>query len=215
MKPFLTSASPELKALLVNRATIRVCHPGEEVFAVGDPAEYLPIVVSGSVKMVQFPEVGKEVILEIFRDGQMFAVPPVIDGKSYPASAFAIEAAEIMLLSRKDFFDLIRSSYEFTIAVLEWMSGMLRQKTTTIQTLAGGSPEKKVASVLVRLFDAADGPAPVKIMTRREDIGKMAGLTTETTIRVVRRMKEKGLIGIERGKIILESVLPLRRLLDG
>jgi len=214
MKPFFKSASGELKAMLSERASLHMYHADEELFAVGDRADFLPIIVSGMVRMVQFPEVGKEVILDIFRDGQMFAVPPVIDGKSYPASAFAIEKTQILLLERRDFFEVLRESNEFTIAVLEWMSDMLRQKTATIRMLAGGTAEQRIAQVLVRLCDASGGSLPVKIALRREDIGKMTGLVTETVIRIVRRMKEKGLIRVERGKILVDESTGLRKLLS-
>jgi CRP-like cAMP-binding protein len=215
MKAHLRSASPELKALLKKRAPVHTYEANEELFAVGDRADFLPIIVTGSVEMIQFPEAGKEVILDIFHDGQMFAIPPVIDGKTYPASAVALEKTKVMMLSRQDFFDLLRESQEFLMVVLGWMSEMLRQKTATIQTLAGASPEQRVSSVLVRLVEADGGTPPVRIKTRREDIGKMAGLTTETTIRVIRKMKEKGLIRIERGKIVVESLETLKSALDG
>ena len=214
MKPFFKSATPELRTILSERASLHTYHTDEELFAVGDRADFLPIIVSGMVRMVQFPEVGKEVILDIFREGQMFAVPPVIDGKSYPASAFAIEKTQILLLSRRDFFEVLRDSHEFTIGVLEWMSDMLRQKTGTIRMLAGGTAEQRIAQVLVRLCDASGGSLPVKIVLRREDIGKMTGLATETVIRVVRRMKEKGLIRVERGKILVDESSGLKGLLS-
>jgi CRP-like cAMP-binding protein len=45
---------------------------------------------------------------------------------------------------------------------------------------------------------------------RREDIAKMAGLTTETTIRVVRKFAERDLVRIVHGKIVVDDVEPLR-----
>jgi hypothetical protein len=42
----------------------------------------------------------------------------------------------------------------------------------------------------------------------------MTGLVTETVIRVVRRMKEKGLVRVERGKILVDESTGLKRLLS-
>lgn len=211
MKPFLESASDELKRELRARAILRNFNADEEIFAAGDPPDHLPIIVTGSARMVQFPEVGKEMIIGIFREGDMFAVPPLVDGKSYPASAFALERSEILLLSRARFLDLLRKSHEFTLAVLEWMADMLRQKTAAIQNLAVASPEQRVAGVLLRLTEAHEARSPVKIALRREDIGRMAGLTTETTIRAVRRLAARNLLRIERGKIFIDDRETLRR----
>jgi CRP-like cAMP-binding protein len=120
-----------------------------------------------------------------------------------------------MLLHRSDFFALLSESHEFTVAVLEWLSDMLRQKTGVIQTLAGGSAEQRIAGVLVRLFESDPGPPPVKIKLRREDMARMAGLTTETAIRAIRKLAGRGDIRLEKGKIVIDSTDALRRYLSG
>jgi CRP-like cAMP-binding protein len=215
MKPLLNAASDELVNALKERARGQHYGPDEELFAAGESADYLPIIGKGKVKKEQFPEPGKEVIIGIFNDSEMFALPPVIDKKQYPASAYTMASSEILLLNRSDFFNLLHESHEFTSAVLEWMSDMLRQKTALIQTLAGGSAEQRIAGVLIRLFGAEAGPPPIKIKLRREDIGRMAGLTTETTIRTIRRLADTGAIRVEHGKIFIDEVGSLARYLAG
>jgi CRP-like cAMP-binding protein len=210
MTPLLKSASPALREMLTSRGNLRTYSPNEELFGAGEPADFLPIIIKGKAKMVQFPEAGKEVIIGIFGDGEMFAVPPVIDGRVYPASAYSMTQAQILLIHRNEFFDILRDSHEFTVAVLMWLSDMLRQKTGLIQTLAGGSAEQRIAGVLIRLFEAEAGPPPIKITLRREDIARMAGLTTETTIRTIRNLSDQGVISIEKGKILIADTDALR-----
>ena len=88
---------------------------------------------------------------------------------------------------------------------------MLREKTATIQNLATASPEHRVVNVLLKLVEKHPGEGAIKISLRRQDIARMAGLTTETTIRVIRKLAEKQLIAISHGKIIVASIEPLRR----
>jgi len=213
--PLLKSASPELKDMLTSRGNLRTYHPNEELFGAGEPANFLPVIIKGKAKMVQFPEAGKEVIIGIFGDGEMFAVPPVIDGRVYPASAYSMTASQILLVHRNEFFDILRDSHEFTVAVLMWLSDMLRQKTGLIQTLAGGSAEQRIAGVLIRLFEAESGPPPIKITLRREDIARMAGLTTETAIRTIRNLADQGVFSIEKGKILISDTRSLHTHLIG
>ena len=96
-----------------------------------------------------------------------------------------------------------------------WLSDMLRQKTGLIQTLAGGSAEQRIAGVLIRLFEAESGPPPIKITLRREDIARMAGLTTETAIRTIRNLAQRGVVGIEKGKVLIADTSSLRKHLAG
>jgi CRP-like cAMP-binding protein len=63
-----------------------------------------------------------------------------------------------------------------------------------------------VAGVLLKLAGSASPSYPMKIPVRRQDIAEMASVSTETAIRVIRRLAERGLVRIERGKIIVDEV---------
>ncbi|PYS99735.1 MAG: hypothetical protein DMF63_10470 [Acidobacteria bacterium] len=211
MKQLLKNISPELHALLEKRGDRRTYGVGGEIFSEGSPAEFLPIVISGAVKMIRSPEIGRDIIIGIFREGEMFALPPVFDGGPYPASAFAVEKTVLLRLDRRDFLQLIRESPEFSFAVIGWMCEMLREKTSIIRNLAITSSERRVAGVVMKLAKNAGPDLPVKITVRRQDIGEMASVSTETAIRVVRRFAERGLLRIERGKIFIDDLDPLRK----
>lgn len=213
MKPLLEIAGKELLESLHKAGRTKTFFEGEEIFAEGDKAEFLPIVMSGKIKMVRFPELGKEVIIGIFQNGEMFAVPPAFDGRNFPSTAIAMEETKLLLIYRNDFLKLLRESSELSFAVIEWMSAMLREKTATIQNLVTASPEHRVGNVLLRLAKKETEKQQVKITMRRQDIAEMAGLTTETTIRAVKKLAEKGLLKIVHGKIILEQPETLRAFL--
>lgn len=210
------NGSEELIKVLRRTARAKSFRAGKEIFAEGETALFLPIILQGKVKMVRFPEVGKEVIISVFGKDEMFAVPPVFDGEPYPATAIAMEKTELLLLYREDFFRLLRESHEFSFIIIGWMCEMLREKTAAIKNLATASPEHRVGNVLLRLAEKQhnDSAKPVRIPLRRQDIAEMAGLTTETTIRAARRLAEKNLIKIVRGKIILDSPEFLQEFLD-
>jgi len=212
MKPLLENISPELIEKLESIGHKRSYSEDQEIFARGDKAEFLPIVLSGAVKMIRNPEVGKEVIIGIFRSGEMFAVPPVFDGGPYPSTAIAVEKTELLQISRNDFLNILRDSPEFAFEVIGWTCEMLREKTSMIRTLATASPEHRVGRVLIKLAEDA-ATLPFRVPVRRQDIAEMASLTTETTIRVIRRFADQELLRIERGKIFMDSLEPLQRFL--
>lgn len=216
MKSLEKIGGKELAVKLRKSGRTKTFQANEEIFSEGETADFLPFVLTGKVKMVRFPEVGKEVIISVFSDGEIFAVPPVFDGDPYPASAIAMEKSKLLLLAREDFLQLLRESSEFSFAIIGWMCEMLREKTSVIKNLATASPEHRVGSILLRLAEKQNidtNDKPIKIALRRQDIAEMAGLTTETTIRAARRLADKNLIKIVRGKIILEDAEVLRRFL--
>lgn len=213
MKQLLENISPELTAVLERSGHRRSYSAEQEIFVEGSEAHFLPVVISGAVKMIRCPDVGKEVIIGIFRAGEMFAVPPVFDGGPYPASAFAVEDTVLLQINRKAFLRILNESSEFAIAVIAWMSEMLREKTTIIRNLAIASPERRIGNVIVKLAENQNTVYPVKITVRRQDIAEMANLTTETTIRAIRRLADQKLLRIDHGKIIVDELDSLRRFL--
>lgn len=214
MKKLLEIADTDFLENLRRLARRKSYSENQIIFSEGDESAFLPVVESGKVKMVRFPDIDKEVIIGIFEAGEMFAVPPVFDGAPYPSTAVAMEETTLLLLYRKDFLRLLRESSEFSFAVIAWMCDMLREKTATIKNLATASPEQRVGNVLLRLAEKEGLENSVKISLRRQDIAEMAGLTTETTIRVIRKLAEKNLVKIVHGKIILEQSERLRRFLN-
>lgn len=206
MKTLLTEISEELNSRIRKVGRARSFAVGREIFAEGDEACHLPVVLTGRVKMVHYLDGGKEVIIGIFGPGEMFAVPAVFDGGNYPAGAVTMERSKLLLIDRADFLGLLRDSSEFSFEVINWMSSMLREKTATIQNLATASPDHRIGKVLLKLANGRAADGPVRITLRREDIANMAGLTTETTIRVIRRLSERGLFDIVHGKILIDDI---------
>lgn len=210
MKPLLEVASPELVEKLFKYGHKKTYWELDIIFAEGEKAEFLPIVLNGKVKMVRYPEIGKEFIIGFFGDGEVFAIPPAMDGKSYPATCVAVENSKLLILPRPNFQKLMQESSEFTAIVMEKMCGLLRETAETINNLATSSPEHRIGNILLRLSKNE----PTKINLRRQDIADMAGLTTETTIRVIKRLQEKKLLEIVKGKIFLAEPERLRRFLS-
>ena len=212
MKPLLEHVSDQLRQSLFERGHRRIFDEGSIIFERGESADVLPIVIRGAVKMIRMPEPGKEVIIGTFRDGEMFALPPVFDGGPYPSTAITTTETELLQITRDDFLVILRESSELAFLVIGWTCEMLREKTSMIRTLSTGSPEHRVGRILLKLFAESEEIPPVRITARRQDIAEMASLTTETTIRVIRRFADQGILRIEHGKVIIESPEPLQRL---
>lgn len=204
--------SAELTQTLFTVGFKKMIGAGEHVFFEGDEAAFLPIVLTGKIKMVRYPEAGKEIIIGIFQAGEIFAIPPAMDGKQFPATAVAIEESELLIIPRDDFLALMGTSVEFSTLVMNRMCGILRDQTDTVQLMATSSAEHRIANVILRLAGEMNGGEVKKIAHRRQDIAEMAGLSLEATIRIIRKFADKGYLKIIRGRIFVETTDHLRAL---
>lgn len=203
---------PDLAERMMKAGTVRSYRTGVVVFSEGEMADFLPTVLSGRVKMVRFPEPGKELIVGTFASGEIFAIPPALDGKEFPATAVTMEPTRLLLISRDRFLELLNESNQFAVLIMRRMGEILRDRGDKISLLSRSSAEQRIARVLVSLADRDRSPFPKRIRLRRQDIAEMAGITLESTIRTIRRLKERKMLSIERGKIIVSEIEELRRL---
>ena len=204
--------SAELTGSLFAIGSRRSFAGGEHVFFEGDQATFLPIILAGKIKMVRHPEPGKEIIIGMFQAGEIFAIPPAMDGKRFPATAVAIENSSLLMVPRNEFLAMMESSSEFSSLVLNRMCGILRDRAVTVQIMASPSAEQRIATVLLRLTGEINGNETKKITHRRQDIAEMAGLSLETTIRTIRKLADKGFLKIIGGRIFVETAEHLRTL---
>jgi len=201
---------PDLRNKLLNLGVRKQFGTNEQIFAEGSEATFLPIVLAGQIKLVRYPVVGKEVILGVFSPGEIFAIPPALDGKRFPATAVSIGESELLILPRRDFLNLMETAKGFSSVIMGRMCRILRDRADTAQIFATPSAEHRVAAVLLQLGDRLGMDQSKVISHRRQDIAEMSGLTTETAIRAIRKLADKGLLRIAGGKIVLETTEPLR-----
>lgn len=208
---FNAEVGAEIADSMMKAGAVRSYGSGVTVFSEGDVAEFLPTVIVGRVKMVRYPEPGKELIIGTFASGEIFAIPPAIDGKEFPATAVTMEESRLLIIPRDRFCRLLEESPQFSAMIMRRVCGILRDRSEKIRILSRSSAEQRIAKVLVSIADTSASSFPMTIRLRRQDIAEMAGQTLESTIRTIRRLSERGLLQIERGKIVLPEVERLRR----
>lgn len=92
---------------LARMAITRLCRPNEAVFLKGDPGNSMMAVVHGRVRICSYSSEGREVILNVINPGEVFGEIALIDGGSRTADAFAMDATELVVLSRRDFLPFL------------------------------------------------------------------------------------------------------------
>lgn len=88
--------SAEQRQALTQIAQIQSFKKSEQIFRQDQEATGFYVVKSGRVKVFQMSANGKEQILNIFTEGDNFADVPALDGQAFPASAAALEPADLI-----------------------------------------------------------------------------------------------------------------------
>ncbi len=171
-------------------------------------------IIRGKIKVYKTSEDGKELIANMFTTGDFFAYLPVLQDINYKDNAEVLEDAEMMLIPRDDFKNLVTSDAQTAKEFIQLITHNMLEKEEDLVNLAYNSLRKKVAYGIVRLaekYKSNDGK-PTVIHLSREHTAQSIGIATESLIRTLADFKKEGLIDMQAGKIIILNENKLRNL---
>lgn len=196
-----------LSALAIERSFAR----GEAIFWEGDAPDWFYIITEGKVKVIKHSSLGKEFIVAFFGPGEMFGEVAVFENKPYPASAQASVVTTVLGIKRESFLAFLSGHPRVALRIISILGGRLRDAQSRLRDIAGERVEQRLASILLMLYSKLGSSLPFT----RQEIADMAGTTIETTIRVMSRLKDGGVIRSTRGKVIILNETKLRLLSEG
>lgn len=180
----------------------------------GKRPRFLYYLIQGKVKAFKSHEDGKEYITDLFSAGDFIGYTALIEDKNYDDSASILEDAEIMLIPKDDFLQLINTDINLAAKFIRIVTQNVKEKEERLLNLAYSSLRKRVAKALVDIHDKFYKEQPNSIIEfSREDIAQYVGTATESLIRTLSDFKSEKLIDIKSGKISITNLEKLKNLL--
>src|SRR5713226_8792428 len=100
-----------------------------------DPGDALYIVSTGQVKVVLIGEDGREVILSVLGEGEVFGEMALIDDEPRSAHVIAMEDSTLVVLRREDFQNILLQVPAIALALLRELSRRLRRVDEKVGSL--------------------------------------------------------------------------------
>ncbi len=204
---------------LMRRAQTFECEPGQPVFQSGMPAEHLYVVQSGSVKLVRpSSDKRKDYILKILGPGELVGAEAFFGSGVYRANAKAIDRSQLLVLGRSEVYTFLRRHPKTALHMLQVASQELESFEERLVETAYEQGEKRLAHQLLELsrrFGVAhNGGAYLKLDLTRTELAELVGLRPETTIRILSRWRDNGLLKEEDRHIVIEDRQQLEQLAE-
>lgn len=174
-----------------------------------DRGDSLFVVTEGRVKVVLYGDSGREIILSMFRAGEIFGEMSLLDNQPRSASVLAVEPTRALVLERAAFNTHLVSHPQTAIAVLAEMSRRLRQADKVIGNLALLDVYGRVARMLKDLAEKdgveTDEGTLIRERPTQQEIASMIGTSRETVSRALNDFAKRGLITMNGKQIILHA----------
>ncbi len=176
----------------------------EIVFLKEDKPRFYFQVLSGKVKMSNYNESGKEFIQGFFTKGHSFGEPPLFGTFDYPASAFVMEDAVLILLRKEQFENLLRQNPDIHLNFTRVLADRLYYKATMASGNSNENAEERVRTLIDFLKKSVYKVSQTErfpVDLTRQQIADLTGLRVETVIRSIKKMADKGEIEIRKRKV--------------
>jgi len=211
---FMDEASgiEELEKLSADHKT-RYYKKKENLYHEGDYPNGLFFIHKGKVKTYKINDDGKELITNLYHEGEFLGFKAILEDQNYKEAAAAIENTEVIKIPRQDFLDLISRNREVSRCFIKILSNNLSEKEGELLNLAYNSVRKRVADALVLLEDKyKKDPGNFSMAISRDDLASIVGTSTESVIRTISEFKEENLITVKGSNITIENSDGLRHL---
>jgi PPM family protein phosphatase len=162
--PLFSTLNPrELRRVLQVTDVVHF-HPGETVVEEGELGNQLFVVLKGQVDV----ERGGNLVASL-KPGAHFGEMALIRNQPRSATARAASDAELMVIRRKDFFEILRTEQELAVKLLWSFTGVLADRLDETTRDLGRAREELGVDVTCELFDDDEERITLELPTVRED----------------------------------------------
>ncbi|MFY9751365.1 MAG: Crp/Fnr family transcriptional regulator [Candidatus Acidiferrales bacterium] len=211
---FANLTADELRSLAARASSQRFAK-GTPLFSEGDACTGLFLVASGKIRIFKMSAAGREQVLAVEGPGSSFAELPVFDGGNYPASASALEDAEVLFISRKDFQNFCREHPEVALKVIAVVGSRLRRLVGIIEELSFTTVRQRLIALILRLAQTSGKTSQegvhVELTKSHQELASDLGTVRELVSRNLSRLQAEGLLAVDGRNITVRDLEGLKR----
>jgi CRP/FNR family cyclic AMP-dependent transcriptional regulator len=192
--PLFAGLDDEVLTSIAQVATMERFPRGQAVVLEGGVADYVYFVLTGSLKVVVSNEDGREVILSILGQGELFGEMGMFGDQARVASVVPVVASDLVMIARNAFRQLLQEHLDIAWRIMCNLAQRLRNADRKIESLALMDVYGRVAGLLLEMSEDVDGEVLVTTRISKQDIARMIGASREMVSRVMKDLATQGLI---------------------
>ena len=190
---------------LTESANINTYSKKQSIYQEGKYPNQLFYIKSGKVKTYKTSDSGKELTIDLYKQGDFLGYNALLENSKYTETAGALDDCELCIISKEDFEMLMNNSPVVAKKFLQLLAKNVSEKEEQLLNLAYNSLRKRVANALIQLQNKYRTSEDVKFSMHipRTDIANIAGTATESLIRTLSDFKSEKLIEVTDGNIVI------------
>lgn len=187
---------------------IQSCPRGTTLFHPGETVKGFVLVLSGRVDVFLTGPTGRDILLYSVETGQscVQSTLGLMGGEDYSAEAVTQTACDLILVPRETFLGLIHADPGFRSFVFEAFAKRMQSMMHLVERVAFLRVEARLAAALLDLEQ--DGV----VTATQADLATRIGSAREVVSRRLDTLATRGLLTLERGRVVLHDAETLREI---
>ncbi len=203
-----------LKTFADNRTTSKF-RKKQIIYSEGNHPHRMYYIEKGKVKAYKTNDDGKELVIDLYNEGDFFGYVAMFEGSTYKETAEALEETEVAVIPREDFEQLINNNRDVMQKFIQVLANNVTERENKLLGLAYNSLRKKVADALMTIYNKySNGNTAFTIDISRENLANITGTAKESVIRTLSDFKDEKLIDIQHGDIVILNSRKLENLIN-
>lgn len=214
--PILQDINFDTIALLASGARRFELGRSEPVFERGSSPTGLYFVISGGVKLMTLGPDNRARVVELFQPCGMFGEIGVFTGAAYRTWTQTIAPSVLLEVSRERVLAAVDCDHKLAVRMLTAVTARTQRLIDGISCSSPSTAAVRVAAYILELADRSATPdGPIVLPASKGTIASLLNLSQESLSRVLRRMKDAGLLMVSGRRIRIRDRQGLSRILCG
>jgi len=173
------------------------------------------IIKKGTVKITRVNDEGKEVILSLMGEYEVFGEMSVLDGEARSANVLAQEDCELLSIRSEDFLALLRGNFKISYGLMAQLAKRIRKSDMRIEALSLSDAEHRIGVSILNLAEELGvirkGKVTIENLPFQQDIANMSGTSRETVSRILKLFEDKNMLIKKGHKLIIPDYISFKR----
>jgi CRP-like cAMP-binding protein len=192
---------------------------GSVLFQEKDPAEYVFLLLKGSISLGRVHLRGKEFILKVLNDQELIVEYQLFKANPhYQFYAKAMTDCEMILIKKEQFEDFVLNDPEAMNALVSWLSTSYLKAQMKCQDLIMNGKKGGLYSILIRLCNTygirTEEGILIDLPLTHQELANLTYGTREVIQRALKDLREKDIISYENQKFTIKKLNYLKEDVD-
>ena len=203
--PCFQLLSPDEIELIRASKTQVLFRKGENLTKQGAFASYVLFVIEGLAKQHLEGEGSKQMNLSIIRHGEFVGLSAVFGKSTFNYSVVALTDIKVFIIEKSALAKLVQQNGMFAYSIIRRYCDHNSMLYDTIRNLTYKQMNGRLADTLLYIDSINDGTEDVFTLLSRRDIADFAGISTESTVKLLKTFEKDGLIKLNERSITIEN----------